>query len=81
MHVILAIKLLRRLRCVWAPRRRGYERLDMVCKERLLDLKKIPHEMIDFQIRKTGRCFYLVGKNEEDSKVFQHRTLSDHLQL
>jgi len=29
-----------------------------------------------------GSAFtYLVGKNEEDSKVFEHRTLGDHLQV
>jgi hypothetical protein len=33
------------------------------------------------QIPKTERRFYLVGKNEEDSKVFEHRTLGDHLQV
>ncbi len=43
-------------------------------------LKK-PRQIIDFQIRKTGKRFHLVGKNEEDSKVFEHRTLGDHLQV
>ena len=33
------------------------------------------------QIRKTGRRLYLVGKNEEDSKVFEHRTSGYHLQV
>ena len=32
------------------------------------------------QIRKTGRI-YLVGKNKEYSRVFDHRTLGDHLKV
>ena len=62
-------------------RRRGHEGLDMVCKERLLDLKKNRVRKSMVQIWNTGRRFYLVGKNEEDSKVFEHRTLGDHLQV
>jgi hypothetical protein len=33
------------------------------------------------QIRETGRRIYLVGKNKEYSKVFEHCTLGDHLQV
>lgn len=32
-------------------------------------------------VRTTGRRLYLVGKNEEDSKVLEHRTLRDHLKV
>ena len=77
MYVFRAIKLLRGLGCEWAMWGRGDEGLDMVCKERLLKEKKDEIMMV----RTIGRRFYLVGKNEEDSKVLEHRTLRDHLHV
>ena len=77
MDVLVPAQLLGRLRCVGALWRRRHQCLDMVCEQRL---RGSVSNLLD--VRTMSWVYaHLVRQDEENTEIFQHCTLRDHLEV